>query len=88
VNSSGNIGVGTANPAYKLDVNGNTNILGNEYISGNLGIGTITPATKLHINDTANDVVLYSRATNIRKNSILRLHANYDSIKENNGNER
>ena len=54
--------------------------------SGNIGVGTSNPATKLHLNDTSNDVVIYSRATNIRKNSILRLHANYDSIKENNGN--
>ena len=54
--------------------------------SGNIGVGTASPATKLHLNDTSNDVVIYSRATNIRKNSILRLHASYDSIKANNGN--
>lgn len=40
---SGNVGIGTATPAAKLDVNGDT------YISGNVGIGTTVPAAKLEV---------------------------------------
>src|SRR5207244_6500964 len=35
--SNGNVGIGTANPTVKLDVNGDTNISGNVNVSGNIG---------------------------------------------------
>jgi hypothetical protein len=46
---SGNVGIGTASPAVKLDVQGTTAIT-----NGDLGIGTTAPAASLHvIDDTA-----------------------------------
>lgn len=34
--TSGNVGIGTITPGYKLDVNGNTNVTGNVTVSGNI----------------------------------------------------
>lgn len=45
----GNVGIGMTSPNYKLDVTGNVNVTGNEYVSGNIGIGTTSPAVKLDI---------------------------------------
>ena len=36
-NNSGNVGIGTANPAYPLDVNGNMRITGGLYVNGSPG---------------------------------------------------
>ena len=44
VNSSGNFGIGTTSPNYKLDVNGNSNITGNLTVSGTI-TGTIAAST-------------------------------------------
>lgn len=46
--ASGNVGIGTASPAVKLDVQGTTAIS-----NGDLGIGTTAPAAALHVIDTA-----------------------------------
>jgi len=68
----GNVGVGTASPAAKLDVGGTTseikNTSGNISIipnsnllvsQGNVGIGTATPAFKLDVNGIINATSLY-----------------------------
>jgi hypothetical protein len=34
--SSGNVGIGTTSPAYKLDVNGSSRVQGNLYLNGNI----------------------------------------------------
>ncbi len=57
-NGSGNVGIGTTSPAYKLevaDVEKALNVSSVLYVngtSGNVGIGTISPTSKLEVNGT------------------------------------
>ena len=44
-----NVGVGTTNPLYHLDVSGNCHVTGNSYTLGSLGVGTSTPSYTLDI---------------------------------------
>jgi hypothetical protein len=45
IDASGNVGIGTPTPGYKLDVNGNTNVTGNLNITANgTGTGNIVAA--------------------------------------------
>ncbi len=46
-----NVGIGTTNPLYKLDVNGSINSNSNGYFAGYVGIGTTTPIYKMTVND-------------------------------------
>src|SRR3989338_1215911 len=41
INSTGNVGIGTTSPAYKLDVNGNTRITGDLTVTGTVSYGSI-----------------------------------------------
>ena len=59
---SGNVGIGTTTPTYKLQVQGNANISnglnvsgGMNVLSGNVGIGTSSPQSLLHISGTSAD---------------------------------
>lgn len=56
--NSGNVGIGLTNPAYKLDVFGNTHISGGLYTDGFVGISTFTAPYKLTIQDGS--VALYN----------------------------
>ncbi len=62
---SGDVGIGTANPSYKLEVNGDANISGLLYVnSTNVGIGTSNPNQTLHLaiggNVLASEFITYS----------------------------
>lgn len=46
-----NVGIGTATPAYKLDVNGTINTNSNCLIGGYMGVGTKTPVYKIQVDD-------------------------------------
>jgi len=48
ITSSGNVGIGTTGPAYKLDVSGDIRSQGNLIVLGTLGIGVSTPLYALH----------------------------------------
>jgi hypothetical protein len=50
----GNVGIGTTNPKYNLDINGSTNINSNLFVSSNVGIGTTNPKYNLDINGSTN----------------------------------
>ncbi|KKU22923.1 MAG: hypothetical protein UX33_C0002G0021, partial [Candidatus Azambacteria bacterium GW2011_GWC1_46_13] len=41
INSTGNVGIGTTSPSYKLDVNGNTRITGDLTVTGTVSYGSI-----------------------------------------------
>jgi hypothetical protein len=58
-----NIGIGTTNPQYILDVNGNTNIAGDIILNKNVGIGTNTIGAKLHIVETTGSIASASTGT-------------------------
>ena len=45
VNDKGLVGINTGSPTYQLDVNGNTRVTGNEYVTGIVQIGLQKPVT-------------------------------------------
>jgi len=49
----GNIGIGTIPSAYRLDVNGTTNLSGNTRIIGNVGIGVSPTTYKFDVTGTS-----------------------------------
>ena len=52
--NSGNVGIGTATPAQKLHV------VGNSYFNGNVGVGTTNPVDKLTINTAVDNSAIGS----------------------------
>ncbi len=49
---TGEVGIGNANPSYKLEVNGNVNLDETLFVnstSGSVGIGTVAPSQKLEV---------------------------------------
>jgi hypothetical protein len=52
ITSTGNVGIGTTAPAYKLDVNGTAQV-GSLISTGSVGIGTTAPGVPLHIENSA-----------------------------------
>ena len=62
--NAGNVGIGTNNPSYKLDVNGNSNVNGVIYFNGSSYVGKGSSGT--------NDLSMFT-------NSVLRFYANYET---------
>ena len=58
-----NVGIGTTEPAYRLDVNGSTRTNGNLLVNNFVGIGTTEPLYKLQVNDGS--LALYNTADNL-----------------------
>jgi hypothetical protein len=58
VDSSGNVGIGTAAPTYKLQVAGTLGVGGTAYFAGNVGIGITAPASLLHLQGNTNQTQL------------------------------
>ena len=54
VNSSGNVGIATASPSYRLDVSGSARV------TASLAVGNILPSATVGRIDAANDVVAFS----------------------------
>jgi hypothetical protein len=71
--SSGNVGIGTTNPIYTLDVNGNTNITGNLTVSGTLGVSGMTQ------NDVKNSRVVNTYYQNTT-GKIMYVSATFSSV--------
>ncbi len=49
ITSTGNVGIGTTTPSYKLDVNGDTRVTNNLIVNGSIGIGTVNTQSKLDV---------------------------------------
>jgi len=56
VSISGNVGIGTTAPAYKLDVIGNLNASATSTFMGNVGVGVALPYTEINLPGTNSDV--------------------------------
>ena len=62
-----NVGVGTTNPSYHLDVSGNSHVTGNSYTLGSVGVGTTTPSYSLDVSGNANIIGTITNAGSILK---------------------
>jgi hypothetical protein len=55
VAASGNIGLGTASPTHKLDVEGSADVRDNLYVGSQIGVGTVTPDANASLDLAATD---------------------------------
>lgn len=71
INPAGSVGIGTAAPAYTLDITGTTRTTGNYYTNGSLLMGQDGTSTILYGSSAANQyMALYGAASNVTGASI------------------
>ena len=54
--TSGNVGIGTESPSYKLDLNGTARVTGTTQLNGNVGIGAVPSTQSLNVFSNTNDI--------------------------------
>ncbi|WAC02096.1 T9SS type A sorting domain-containing protein [Lacinutrix neustonica] len=71
VAANGNIGLGTAAPSQKLDVEGSADVLDNLYVGAQIGVGTTTPNASASLDLTAADKgLLLNRLTTAERTTL------------------
>jgi len=82
IENNGNISIGDSSASEKLEVNGNTSVIGNTYISEQLAVGTITPNVNASLDLTSNTQgVLINRMTTAERTTFTAsLTANEDGM--------
>jgi len=62
---TGNVGIGTTNPTYLLEVDGNVSLNNTLFVteSGGIGIGTASPANRLHVQSTETNIALFNTSS-------------------------
>ena len=73
------IGIGTANPTYKLDVNGTARVTSKLTVDDSIGIGTSTPSYPLHVTRAVNRLYNGSSARTTNESSSSPQIGNPDS---------
>ena len=85
IDSSGNVGIGTSSPSYKLEVNGTANIV-SHLTAHCLGVGTAAPAANGVIR-AAGDVIAYYSSDQRLKNNITKIEKPLEKLEKINGYE-
>ena len=67
--ANGNVGIGTSSPAYRLDINGETRILNNQFVSGSLEINKFGSGNRYAFIDLVGDDTYTDYGTRLIRNN-------------------